>query len=166
MRTGLGIFPMTGVTAQAEKRLILHQQVIGNGSVRVMTDAAVLNNRRMLIDKRTLIFSMTFKAQISDGIFVQIVILCAVNIVTASTGHLLLVDRVMGGQSTLGLFLLMTGKAYCRIAEVHHFCRSYLVRFVTFIAANAVLHMDICPPVHGRGSGMALQADFRALLGR
>ena len=68
MRTGLGIFPMSGVAAQAEKRLILHQQVIGNGAVRVMTDAAVLNHRRMLIDKRPLIFRMAFKAQISDGI--------------------------------------------------------------------------------------------------
>ena len=166
MRTGLGIFPMSGVAAQAEKRLILHQQVIGNGSVRVMTDAAVLNHRRMLIDKRPLIFRMAFKAQVSDGILFQIMIFCAVNIMAASTGQLALIDRVMGGQGSLGFFLLMTGKAYCRITEVHHFSRGNLVRLVAFIAANAVLHMHICPPVHGRGSGMALQADFRALLGR
>ena len=166
MRTGLGIFPMTGVTAQAEKRLILHQQVIGNGPVRLMTDAAVLNHRRMLIDKRPLIFRMAFKAQVSDGILFQIMIFCAMNIMAASTGQLALIDRVMGGQGSLGFFLLMTGKTYCRVTEVHHFGRGNLVRLVAFIAANSVLDMHVCAPVHGGRAGMALQADFRALLGR
>jgi hypothetical protein len=154
------------MTADAKKRLILHQQVIGNGSVRIMTDAAVLNHRGMLIDKRPLIFRMTFKAQVIYSILAQIVIFCAVNIMAASTGQLSLVDRVMGGQGSLGFFVLVTGKAYCRVTEVHHFGRRDLVRLVAFIAANAVLDMHVCPPVHGGRAGMALQTDFRALLGR
>jgi hypothetical protein len=121
MRTGLWIFPMPGVTAKTKKWLILHQQVISDGPMRLMTDAAVLNRRRMLIDKWALIFCMAFKTQVIDGIFVQIMIFCAVKIMAAPAGHLSLVNRVMGGQCSLGFFLLVAGKTYCRVAKVNHF---------------------------------------------
>ncbi len=71
---GLGVFPGPGVTAQAKKRLVLDEQVIGNSSMRLMAGAAVFNYRSMFIYKRPLIFPMAFKTQVIERIFIQVAI--------------------------------------------------------------------------------------------
>ena len=55
---------MAAMTAQADKRLALTQQVVCYCAVRLMADRAVFNNRGMLKNEGPLVFRMALKADI------------------------------------------------------------------------------------------------------
>jgi hypothetical protein len=57
---------MAAVTPEAEKGFVLFQEVVGNGPVRIMAEAAILLDRLMLIKKRALLVGMAVKTKIID----------------------------------------------------------------------------------------------------
>ena len=92
---------VAGVAPQAEERRRLPQQVVGHGAVRLMADAAVLPDRRVLEGERPLLLRVALVAQQVDGRLLEVVLISVlpVRIVAIGADHLAFLDRVMRRQA-------------------------------------------------------------------
>ena len=90
------------VTAQAQKRRRLVQQVVGHRAVRIVAVGTVLSGRRMFPDERAFLFRMTLVAQVVQGIGLQIPSALAMAIVTVRADHFALPDRMVGRHRNFG----------------------------------------------------------------
>ncbi len=83
---------MTFMTLQTEERLVLCQQVVGNGAMRIVTDGAVILNRGMAKHERTLITAVTVEAEVV-GAFMSVQL--AVWIVAVATAPIAFLGRML-----------------------------------------------------------------------
>ncbi len=93
---------------QAEERLVLHQQVVGNRTVWIVADGAVVFNRGVTEHERTLVAAVAVEAEIVGALVGG---QFTVRIVAVAAAHLALFDRVMRGEVGLGHLLLVAGVA-------------------------------------------------------
>ena len=118
MGTGSVKTLMPPVTPQAEKRLILFQEIIGNGAVHIMAEVTILLDRGMLIEKWPLLVRMALVAQVIDRDGVQAMFLGSMGAVAGAALHPAFPHWVMGGKFRQHLHLLMTIIAERRLSLV------------------------------------------------
>lgn len=151
------------MTAQAQKRLALAQQIVYHGSMRVVANGAILHDRGVLEEERSLILGMALKADIVAVCFFQVVIFRTVVVMATAAAHLFFLHRMMGREQVLRAFVLMAGKTDVGITEMKHFGGSNLMGFMALVAPDTVDGMPVGAPVHHRIAAMALQTDLRTL---
>ena len=83
------------VTAQAQERRWLMQQIVGNRSMRLMANRAILGHRRMFVGKRPLFFRMAAVTDHVDRRLLQIALCLAMRIVAIRAKHLAFLDRMV-----------------------------------------------------------------------
>jgi hypothetical protein len=90
----------------------LLEKIVGDGSVRGVTDAAVLFDRWMLVNKWPLLVRMTSIAEQIDGFFVQVSFGLTMGVVTGRARHFAFENRMVRRQLNLCLnvgMALITG---------------------------------------------------------
>ena len=97
------------MTSQAQERLVLLEEIISNGSVRIMTDTAIFYNRRVFKDKRPLKFCMTVGAEVIDRAPAHIFLLRAMDVMTAAALHLPFPQGMVGREIRLSLLFAVVG---------------------------------------------------------
>ena len=109
---------MPAVAPQAEKGLVLFQEIVGNGAVRIMAEGAILLDRGMLIEKGHLLVGMALIAEVIDRNRVKAVFPRPMSAVAAAALHPTLTHRVMGGKFRQHFHLLVAVIAERRFALV------------------------------------------------
>lgn len=156
---------MSPMTAQAEKRLILPQQIIGNGSMHIMAKITTLLDGRMIIKKWPLLIGMALVAEIIHRVGSQAILFSPMGTVAGTALHFALPYGVVGRKFRLHLYRLVTIVAECGIALEEHLFFRNLVGLVAFVAAYLIQAMKIARPVEHGAAAMAGQADRGTLTG-
>ena len=146
---------MSFVAPQAQQGFALAQQVICDRAVWFMADRAVLDNRRMFIDKRALILRMAGKTDLIDLRLVEAGVLSAMHVVAACTAHFFLCNRMAGRQQMLRLFFLMAGKTEFWIFRE---CNLSRMRVVALRTGNSTHCMPAIAPRCTRVTAVAVEA--------
>jgi hypothetical protein len=107
------LIQVSAVTPQAQKRIVLLEEIISNGPVRIMTDTAIFGYRRVFKDKRPLKFCMAVVAEVIDRAPAHISLLRAMNVMTAAALHFPLPQGMVGRETHLSLLF-----AVARITEI------------------------------------------------
>ncbi len=148
---------MPFMALQAEKGLVLLQQIVGNRTMRIMTNGAVFGDRGMLEDERALVAAVAVETQVVGALFC-----CqsfsAVWVVAIAAGHLAFLDRMMGREVGLGLLLLVTGIAELRVFLLEGRLVA-AVDGVAVVAANVAQGVLAVGPVHQLAVGVTLGAN-------
>ena len=92
---------MPDVATQAEEGRGLLEQVVGDGSMRLVADAAILGDGRVFIGKRALLLGVAFPTQHVDMLGLEISLQLPVRVVAVGADHLALLDRMMRRQGVL-----------------------------------------------------------------
>ena len=145
------------VTAQAQESRWLMQQIVGNRSMRLMANRAILGHRRMFVGKRPLFFRMAAVTDHVDRRLLQIALCLAMRIVAIRAKHLAFLDRMMRRHCVLGVNVAMALVAGERLVHGHRKARrprdirvlnirklfdvQIWMRIVTIRAGDAVLRM-------------------------
>lgn len=79
---------MTRVAPQTQERRRLFQEIVGDRSVRIVTDGAVFFHGRMPVNKRPSLLRVAVVADHIDGGFLEVVLGRAVGIVAVGAHHL------------------------------------------------------------------------------
>ena len=95
---------MALVTSETQKRFILFQEIIGNRSMRIVADTAVLGYRSMLKDEGSLKLGVAVVTEIIHGSLNDILFIGCMGIMTTAAFHFTFPDGVMGREVHLGLF--------------------------------------------------------------
>jgi len=131
----------------------------------IMTEITILLDRRMLIQKGTLLIGVTLVTEVIHRNGSQTVILSTMRTMTGAALHLAFPYGVVGREFRQHLHLLVAVIAECRIALVQHLCFSYLMGLVALIAAHLIQGVLVSRPVYQRVIAMAGKADSRTLTG-
>lgn len=104
---------MTFVALQAEERLALFEEIIGHGTVWVMTDAAILLDRAVFEDEWPLVAGVAVVAEVVGALicFQQSLTGRTMHFVATAANHLSFFDRMVGGKIGFGLVFLMAAVA-------------------------------------------------------
>ena len=94
------------MTLQADERLVLLQQVVGDSAVGVVADGTVFSDRSMLKHKWALVTRVAVNAEIV-GAFLGHQAFCGMRIVAAAAIHLAFLDGMVRGEHGLGHLLLV-----------------------------------------------------------
>ena len=110
---------MPRVAAQAQERSRLMQQIVGNRAVWIVTNAAILRHRGMLIGKWSLLLRVAPVTHHVDGGLSQVIFRLTMCIVAVGTHHLAFLDRMVRRHRVLGVNLWMAFVADVRLVHGH-----------------------------------------------
>ncbi len=127
---------MPAMAAQAEKGLVLFQQIVGNGAVHVMAEFTIFFDRGVLIQEGALLIGMALVTEVIDGNVLQAIFLGTVGAVAGAAVHFAFPYGMVRWKFRQHLHLLMAVIAECGIPLVEHLCLGNLVGLVALIASH------------------------------
>jgi hypothetical protein len=95
------------------------QQIVRDGTVRVVAMTAVLGDRRMLPYERAFLLRMTFITELVQGVCFQVPEPLTVSVVTVRTDHLAFPNGMVGWQGRQTIYLRMAFIACRRFVYGH-----------------------------------------------
>jgi hypothetical protein len=123
----------------------------------VMTDGAVFGCRSVFKHERSLVATVTVKAEIV-GTLIGCQTFSTVWVVAVTAGHLAFLDRMMRREVCLGLLFLVTGVTKLRVLLLES-CPAAAVDGVAIVTANVAQGVLAVGPVHQLAIGVTLGAN-------
>ena len=155
---------MSFMALQADERLVLLQQVVGNCSVRIVADGAVFRDRRMLKHKWPLVARMAVDAEVV-GAFFGYQTFRGMRIVAAAAIHLAFLDGMVRREHGLGHLFLMAVVAKLGILLLQGHFAAGMNRMAIGACHIGQGMLTVCP-VDQVTAGMAFHADCGRFLGQ
>ena len=154
---------MPFMALQAEEWLVLDQHVVGDRTMGVVADGAVVLNRSVAEYERTLVAAMAVEAQVVGALGgVQF----AVRVVAVAAAHLALFDWMVRGEVALGHLLLVAAVAEVGVFLFEHSGFGvFIVHAVAVGAAEIGQGVFAVGPVHQVAVGVAGGADGTGFFG-
>lgn len=109
---------MPAMAAQAEKGLVLFQQIVGNGAVHVMTEFTIFFDRGVRIQEGALLIGMALVTEVIDGNVLQAIFLGSVGAVAGAAFHFAFPYGMVRWKFRQHLHLLMAVIAECRLTLI------------------------------------------------
>jgi hypothetical protein len=110
---------VTGVAPQAQECRWLVEQVVGDRTVGIVADAAILGDGRVFIGEGALFFRMATVANLIHGLLSQVVFILSVPVVAVGTDHLAFLDGMVRRQTRLCIDVGVALVTYLRLIDRH-----------------------------------------------
>jgi hypothetical protein len=113
--SGMASIFMAWVALHAQKWFCLALEVVGDASVRVVTNSAAFDNRSVFKSEGSLFFNMTSDTELVESFSFDVSFSSTVRIMAGRAVHFFLANWMMRGKIYLSYFVSMTLEAEVRI---------------------------------------------------
>jgi len=142
------------VTLHTEERLVLFQEVVGDGAVGIMANGAIFDDRFVFENKGTLVAGVAGQAEVVQALFgakhTGDGISGAMGIVAIGTAHVAFLHRVARDEKHLGLHVPVTLTTELKLVSFGQELRIRVVMHLVAInTGHVVFRMLGAKPVHG-----------------
>lgn len=114
-KSAMALIFVASVALHAEEWFCLALEVVGDASMRVMTNSTAFNNRSVLKSEGSLFFNMTAETKLVKSFGFDVSFSSTVRIMAGRAVHFLLSNRMMRGKIYLSSFVSVALEAEVRI---------------------------------------------------